>query len=115
MKTPTLDIRNERLLLWAVFGAYVLLLLMALANHELWGDEIHSWNIARSSHGLIDLLRNSRYEGHPPLWYVVLFSITRITHEIIEEHDGCIAVTAGEGTGTTFHIRLPAAAAEQAP
>jgi signal transduction histidine kinase len=38
-----------------------------------------------------------------------------ITHEIIEEHDGCIAVTTGEGTGTTFHIRLPAAAAEQAP
>lgn len=37
-----------------------------------------------------------------------------ITHEIIEEHDGCIAVTAGDGAGTTFHIRLPAAAAEQA-
>lgn len=38
-----------------------------------------------------------------------------ITHEIIEEHDGCIAVTTGEGKGTTFHIRLPAAAAEQGP
>lgn len=37
-----------------------------------------------------------------------------ITHEIIEEHDGCIAITTNEGTGTTFHIRLPAAAAEQA-
>jgi signal transduction histidine kinase len=32
-----------------------------------------------------------------------------ITHEIIEEHDGCIAVTTGSG-GTTFHLRLPAAA-----
>lgn len=36
-----------------------------------------------------------------------------ITHEIIEEHDGCIAVTTNEGAGTTFHIRLPAAVAEQ--
>lgn len=36
-----------------------------------------------------------------------------ITHEIIEEHDGCIAVTTDGGKGTTFHIRLPAAAAEQ--
>jgi len=81
VKIPTLDKRNERMLLWAVFAAYVLLLLMALAKHELWGDEIHSWNIARSSTGLIDLLHNSRYEGHPPLWYVVLFSITRITHD----------------------------------
>ena len=81
MKIPTLDKRNERVLLWAVFAAYVLLLLMALAKHELWGDEIHSWNIARSSTGLLDLLHNSRYEGHPPLWYVVLFTITRITHD----------------------------------
>lgn len=31
-----------------------------------------------------------------------------ITHEVVEEHDGCIAVTTG-GTGTTFHIRLPSA------
>lgn len=35
-----------------------------------------------------------------------------ITHEIIEAHDGCIAVTSSE-SGTTFHIRLPAATAEQ--
>lgn len=72
---------ESRPLLWAVFAAYVLLLLMALTWHELWGDEIHSWNIARSSTGLLDLLHNSRYEGHPPLWYVVLYTITRFTHE----------------------------------
>jgi signal transduction histidine kinase len=36
-----------------------------------------------------------------------------ITHAIIEEHDGCIGVTSGPGAGTTFHIRLPAATAEQ--
>jgi two-component system, NtrC family, sensor kinase len=38
-----------------------------------------------------------------------------ITHEIIEEHDGCIAVTAGNNGGTTFHIRLPAAALNAEP
>ncbi len=31
-----------------------------------------------------------------------------IVHEIIEEHDGCIAVDSGPGEGTTFLIRLPA-------
>jgi signal transduction histidine kinase len=30
-----------------------------------------------------------------------------IVHEIIEEHDGCIAVDSEPGTGTTFLIRLP--------
>ena len=31
-----------------------------------------------------------------------------IVHEIIEEHDGCIAVDSEPGKGTTFLIRLPA-------
>lgn len=30
-----------------------------------------------------------------------------IVHEIIEEHDGCIAVDSAPGTGTAFLIRLP--------
>ena len=30
-----------------------------------------------------------------------------IVHEIIEEHDGCIAVDSGPGMGATFLIRLP--------
>lgn len=30
-----------------------------------------------------------------------------IVHEIIEEHDGCIAVSSEAGKGTTFLIRLP--------
>jgi hypothetical protein len=81
MRIATIDQRRTRFILWSVFGAYALLLLMVLSDHELWGDEIHSWNIARSSQNLSELLRNSRYEGHPPLWYVVLFTITRVTHD----------------------------------
>jgi two-component system NtrC family sensor kinase len=30
-----------------------------------------------------------------------------VVHEIIEEHDGCIAVDSEEGKGTTFLMRLP--------
>ncbi|HMQ74926.1 MAG TPA: hypothetical protein PKE21_11655 [Flavobacteriales bacterium] len=75
------DTGGVRVVTWAVLLAYGVLLFLSLAHHELWGDEIHSWNIARSSQGLTDLLRNSRYEGHPPLWYVVLYTITRITHD----------------------------------
>lgn len=37
-----------------------------------------------------------------------------ITHEIIGEHDGCIAIDSS-AAGTTFHVRLPAAPAETAP
>ena len=35
--------------LWAVFILYVVVAAYTMAHHELWGDEIHSWNIATGS------------------------------------------------------------------
>ena len=51
-------------------------------HHELWGDEIHSWNIAKGSIGFFDLLSNTRYEGHPPVWYIILWTISKFTHDL---------------------------------
>src|SRR5262249_36777081 len=41
--------------------------------------ELQAWLIARDSTSLMDVFRNSRYEGHPALWYVLLFLLTRMT------------------------------------
>jgi hypothetical protein len=77
-KSPSL--RNP--VLWTVFGLYVLITGYTMAHHELWGDEIHSWNIAKGSGSFIDLISNIRYEGHPPVWYVVLWAISKFTHNL---------------------------------
>lgn len=69
-------------LLWAVFLLYLLVAGFALANHEMWADELHSWNIAKGSKTFVDVFRNSRYEGHPPLWYIILWTIARFTHHL---------------------------------
>ena len=71
-----------RLKLWAVFLLYVIVAGFAIANHELRGDEIHSWNIAKASGSIADLINNSRYEGHPPVWYLILWSISKFTHNL---------------------------------
>ena len=47
--------------------------------HAMWFDEMQAWNIARASHTLPDLLVNLRYEGHPALWYLPLYALTRVT------------------------------------
>lgn len=47
--------------------------------HAMWFDEIQAWNIARASHSLGDLWSNLRYEGHPVLWYLPLYALTRVT------------------------------------
>jgi hypothetical protein len=53
---------------------------VAAAHHELWRDEIQAWLIARDSASLPELFRHIRYDGHPGLWYVCLWFITRMTH-----------------------------------
>jgi hypothetical protein len=67
---------------WIVFAVYAILSAWAMAHHELWSDEVHSWDIAKSSSNFGDLLARSRYEGHPPGWYSILWIITRFTHQI---------------------------------
>lgn len=51
----------------------------AMWHHEMWRDELHSWVVARDSATPWDVVRNHSYDGHPPLWYLVLWIVTRFT------------------------------------
>ncbi|MES1218251.1 MAG: hypothetical protein ABUT20_22285 [Bacteroidota bacterium] len=70
-------------LLWIVFIVYAFLSGFIILNHEMWGDEIHAWNIAKGSHSLADLFSNLRYEGHPPLWHIIIWTVSKFTHNLI--------------------------------
>lgn len=72
--------RSSRKILWAVFILYILISGFSMARHELWGDELLSWNIAKASHSFSDLVYNRRYEGHPPGWHTILWGITKFSH-----------------------------------
>lgn len=65
---------------WTVgLGLYAVLLLLVLGQHEMWRDELQAWLIAKESQSLAALWQNSRYEGHPLLWFVTLYGLTRLT------------------------------------
>lgn len=66
---------------WLAFVTYTLVVGLTLRRHELTSDEVHSWNIVKASANLADVLHNSRYEGHPPAWYVLLWPLSRFTHD----------------------------------
>ncbi len=55
-----------------VLCAYVLSLAVFMYYHEPWYDEAQAWLIARdgSWHDIFFLIPH--YEGHPPVWYVIL-------------------------------------------
>jgi len=60
-------------------GIFFLGVFCVQSRHELWRDELHSWLIARDSHSLPELLHHKRHEGHPALWYLILFAVTRLS------------------------------------
>lgn len=52
---------------------------VGILHHELWLDEAHHWLLARDSGSIYELIQATRIEGHPILWNVLLFGITRFT------------------------------------
>jgi hypothetical protein len=62
-----------------VASAFLLLGLVGILTHEMWRDELQAWLITRDSGTLLELVRNMRYDGHPPLWYLLLYPVTRFT------------------------------------
>lgn len=61
---------------------YAILLGWLMQFHELWFDETVPWLLALYSDSYTELLYNKRYEGHPNLWYSILFLITRFTKSL---------------------------------
>ena len=59
---------------------FFILSFIGILNHEMWRDETQAWLLPRDSSNLIDLYQNLKYEGHPGLWHLCLFLITKFTH-----------------------------------
>jgi hypothetical protein len=52
---------------------------LALSRHEMWMDELNPWVIGRDAHSLRELFADMRFEPHPPVWYLCLYALTRVT------------------------------------
>lgn len=65
----------------ALLVLYAVLLGALLSRHEMWRDELQAWMLARDSHSLTGLWWNSRYEGHPLLWHMLLMPLAHTTED----------------------------------
>jgi len=59
--------------------AFAALAGIGLACHEMWRDELQAWLIPLDSGSPAELFHNLRYEGHPALWHILLWIVTRVT------------------------------------
>jgi len=72
-------VNRETKYLYFLALLYFVASFIGILHHELWLDESHHWLISRDSVSFADLIDNTRYEGHPILWNILLYGITRFT------------------------------------
>lgn len=70
---------KDQYYIYGLLLIYFILSVFGIINHEIWIDEAHHWLIARDSVSLMDLINNTRHEGHPILWNILLYIISRLT------------------------------------
>lgn len=75
--------KDDRFRSWwwafAITALYFAVTMTGALHHELWLDEAHHWLLGKYSASPADLLHNARYEGHPPLWNLLLYFLARVT------------------------------------
>jgi len=63
--------------LWTALSGVVI---FAVSHHEPWTDEAQSWLLARDLNWIQLVFGELRYEGHPGLWYSILWVTIHIFH-----------------------------------
>ncbi|WP_284653706.1 hypothetical protein [Flavobacterium terrisoli] len=71
--------KKETTYLILLTAIYFVVSFVGILHHELWLDEAHHYLLARDSNSFIELIQNTRYEGHPILWNTLLYGLTRFT------------------------------------
>lgn len=72
---------NKNLIYWIIFILYAILNFILLLKHEPWRDEIHSWLMAKEL-SIPELIFESRYDGHPILWHLILMPFAKLNFPI---------------------------------
>lgn len=57
----------------AILGIWLTVVIVTTTKHEFWRDEIRALSLARDAVSPLDLYGLTQYEGHPILWYLLLY------------------------------------------
>ncbi|MGH6825920.1 hypothetical protein [Methyloceanibacter sp.] len=72
---------------WALpkllFGLLIIYNTLRLFRHAMWRDELQALMLAEASNTPLELFAKLKYEGHPGLWHLLLWVITRFTTDPI--------------------------------
>lgn len=61
-----------------VLTVYFLIVFVTMLHHEMWTDEARVWCKIREYGNLFGVLEFARDDGHPPLWFILLFPFVKL-------------------------------------
>lgn len=105
-KVPGTGRSRSMLAIWAAF-----MCLIAVVNyfHEPWRDEYQALLLANSSSDFTDVVWRARYEGHPSLWYLILYLIPNTWDQVAVAKTLAVGIMAGAGWLIAFRAPFPTA------
>ena len=84
---------------------FILFFLVQLVHHQMWRDELNVWGIVVASSGPKSLYQHIRYEGHPSLWYILLWFVSRFSSSPVAMQ--CVQAVIGVSIYLMLALRSP--------
>jgi len=81
--------------IFLIYSIFFIVSLFFIQFHEMWRDELQAWLIARDSTNIIDLFKNLKYEGHPALWHLILYPLTKIFNNPVSMQYTHVIIASG--------------------
>ncbi len=69
----SLKSKKSFLFILAILLLWLAVVIFTESRHEFWRDEIRALTLVQEAGNPLDLLRLIRYEGHPLLWFLILY------------------------------------------
>ncbi len=57
----------------AILGIWLTVVIFTATRHEFWRDEVRALSLARAANSPLDLYGLTQYDGHPILWFLLLY------------------------------------------
>lgn len=71
---------SKHIYILSILFIYAVIISVISYHHEFWRDEVRALSIITDSNSFFDLYTNMQNEGHPVLWYFILYIGYSVTH-----------------------------------
>lgn len=72
--TKPLENRRTAALVFFLLGVWLSAVIFTESRHEFWRDEVRALSLARAADSPLELYRSVQYDGHPLVWYLILYA-----------------------------------------